>query len=79
MKKRIRYKDERLGKLKIVEDFLPRPHELVFKEHDVEVRLRVRRSSMNFYKKLAKANKSRHDRVMRRLLDQYAALHSGRM
>jgi hypothetical protein len=37
MKKRIRYTDEPLGKLKIVPDFLPRPDDLVFRDEGVKV------------------------------------------
>ncbi len=79
MRKKIKYTDERLGKLEIIEDFLPAPHDLVFREEDVEVKLRLRKSSMDFYKRLAKAHKSRHDRVIRRLLDQYASTYENKI
>jgi len=76
MTKRIKYADEPLGEVEIVKDFLPPPKDLIFKEDEVVVKIRLRKSSIDFYKKLAKAHKSRHERVMRRLLDQYAATFS---
>ena len=32
MKKKIIYSDEKIGKVKVVKDFLPKPEDLVFKE-----------------------------------------------
>lgn len=76
MKRKTRYTNEPLGKLEIIDDFLPPPEELVFrKEKEVEVKLRLRKSSLDFYKKLARASKSRHEGVMRRLLDRYASTY----
>jgi hypothetical protein len=37
MSENVRYTDERLGKLRIVPDFLPRPEDLVFREEGVKV------------------------------------------
>jgi len=37
MKKKIKYSDEPLGKLRVIDDFLPPPEELVFKEENVKV------------------------------------------
>lgn len=79
MRKKIKYTDEPLGKLEIIEDFLPTPNDLVFKEDEVSVTLRLRKSSMDFYRRLAKTHKSRHDKVIRRLLDQYASTYDSKM
>lgn len=37
MKKKIRYTNEKIGKVKVVKDFLPRPEELAFKERNAKV------------------------------------------
>jgi hypothetical protein len=39
MKKKIKYSDEKIGKIKIVKDFLPTLEELVFKEDTVKITL----------------------------------------
>ena len=37
MKRKIKYKDEPLGDLQVIEDFLPPPEQLAFKEETVKV------------------------------------------
>jgi hypothetical protein len=37
MKSKIKYSDEPMGKLKVVNDFLPPPEQLVVKEDNVKV------------------------------------------
>lgn len=39
MNSKIRYTDEPLGRLRVVEDFLPAPEDLVFKEDTVKITL----------------------------------------
>lgn len=39
MSSKIRYTDEPLGRLRVVEDFLPAPEDLVFKEDTVKITL----------------------------------------
>lgn len=73
MKTRIEYTDEPLGDFKVVDDFLPPPEELVFREEDVKVTLSLSKSSVDFFKREAKAHAMPYQEMIRRLLDRYAA------
>lgn len=76
MKKRIKYSNEKLGRLEIVEDFLPAPEELVFKEENIKVSINLSKSSLEFFKKLAKENGSQYQKVIRNLLDTYSTRYN---
>ena len=78
MRKRIRYTDEPLGKLRIVPDFLPRPDDLVFRDEGVKVTIALSKRSVEFFKTEARKNDTQYQRMIRRLLDAYAELHSKR-
>jgi hypothetical protein len=54
MKKASKYKDEPLGQIRVIKDFLPPPSELVFKEDTVKVTLGLTRRSVGFFKRQAK-------------------------
>ena len=72
MKRKIKYTDEALGKLRIVKDFLPKPEELVFKEKNVKVTITLSKNSIDFFKKEAKKQHTQYQKMIRRLLDLYA-------
>jgi predicted DNA binding CopG/RHH family protein len=74
--KKIKYTDEPLGNLRIVEDFLPSPEDLAFKEENVKITITLSKSSVNFFKKEAKKNHTQYQRMIRRLLDHYTAQHN---
>jgi len=76
MKKKIKYSDEKIGKVVIVDDFLPSPEELVFKEDTIKVTLNLSRSSIDFFKDLAKKHGSQYQKVIRNLLDNYTSHYS---
>ena len=75
MKKRtkIKYTNEPLGKLKIIPNFLPPPDQLVLKEEAVKITLVLSKSSVDFFKHLAQKKHTRYQKMIRVLLDQYAA------
>ncbi len=75
MKTRIKYTDEPLGDLHIVEDFLPSPKDLVFKQENVKVTITLSKSSVDFFKSEAKKNNTQYQKMIRRLLDLYADRH----
>jgi hypothetical protein len=79
MTARIRYTDEPLGRLKVVRDFLPRPEDLVFREEGVKVTIALSRRSVEFFKGEARKHNTQYQRMIRRLLDAYADLHSRRL
>ena len=81
MKKKIKYTDippgdEPIGELEIVEDFLPPPDKLVFKEDNVKVTIALNRSSLAFFKKRAAKYHVPYQKMIRNLLDEYVAQHN---
>ena len=69
------YTDEPLGDIRIIDDFLPSPEDLVFKEDNVKVTLGLSRRSVDFFKREAKKHRTQYQKMIRRLLDLYAARH----
>ena len=76
MKKKIKYSNEKIGELQIIDDFLPRPEDLVFNEERVKVTLNLNKSSIDFFKKIAKEHGSQYQKVIRNLLDSYTSHYS---
>lgn len=75
MKKRVKYTDEPLGDLKVVEDFLPPPEALAFREESVKVTLSLSKKSVEFFKQEAHKHHTPYQKMIRRLLDHYAVRH----
>lgn len=71
-KHNIKYSDEPIGKVKVIADFLPPPNELVMKEETVKVTLSVTKSSLDFFKRIAKKRHTKYQKMIRILLDKYA-------
>ena len=69
MSANVKYTGERLGRLKIVPDFLPRPEDLVYREDGVKVTIALSRRSVDFFKEEARTHKTQYQRTIRRLLD----------
>jgi hypothetical protein len=76
MKGKIKYTDEPVGKVKVISDFLPSPEELALKAETVKVTIALSKASVEFFKKEARKNKAQYQRMIRRLLDEYAAHQS---
>jgi hypothetical protein len=77
-KGKIEYTDGPIGNVKIIKDFLPPPEELVYKDENVKVTINLKRSSVDFFKSVARGHRSRYQRVIRSLLDSYASAYSRR-
>jgi len=75
MKTKIKYTNEPLGEMKIVDDFLPSPDQLVFKEDNVKVTITLSKTSVEFFKKEAKKHHVQYQKMIRRLLDLYTLHH----
>ncbi len=73
MKKRIRYTNEPMGRLKIVDDFLPSPDKLLPKDDNVKVTIYLSKSSLAFFKKEAKERRTSYQRMIRKVIDLYAS------
>ena len=54
MKKKTKYSDEKIGKVKVVKDFLPKPEHLILKEDTVKVTLNLSKSSIEFFEEVAR-------------------------
>ena len=75
MKRIIKYTDEPMGDIKIIDDFLPPPDQLAFKEDNIKVTITLSKASVEFFKKEAKKHHVQYQKMIRRLLDLYAAQH----
>jgi hypothetical protein len=78
MKRTRRYADEPLGRLEVVDDFLPPPEQLVRREDGVKVTLSLSRTSVEFFKAHAAAANVPYQRMIRNLLDSYVEQQSRR-
>lgn len=75
MKKSISYTDEPLGDLRVIDDFLPPPSQLAFKEESLKVTISLSKSSVDFFKQKARKHHTYYQTMIRRLLDLYVARH----
>ena len=75
MKRKIKYSDEPIGKVKVIKDFLPSPEELALKEETVKVTISLSRASVDFFKNEAKKYNTQYQKMIRRLLDEYTTHH----
>src|SRR3989337_4330885 len=73
MKRKIKYTEEPMGKLRAVKDFLPPPEQLALKEENVKVTLSLNKSSVEYFKREAQKHHTSYQRMIRRLLDWYAS------
>lgn len=73
-KKKVKYTEEPIGKIKIVDDFLPKPQDLVLKKEKVEkITLSLTKSSVDFFKSEAKKHHTHYQTMIRALIDRYAS------
>ena len=77
MSAKIKYSDEPLGKVEVIDDFLPSPEELAFKEETVKVTIALSKSSVEFFKREAKKHDTKYQQMIRRLLDAYTRAQGG--
>jgi predicted DNA binding CopG/RHH family protein len=76
MKGKIIYTDEPIGKVKVISDFLPSPEELVLKDETIKVTIALSKTSIEFFKNEARKYNTQYQKMIRRLLDEYAAHQS---
>jgi predicted DNA binding CopG/RHH family protein len=62
-----------MGELRVVEDFLPPPDQLVLKEENVKVTIALKKSSIEFFKKEAKKHQTSYQKMIRQVVDWYAS------
>ena len=73
MRNKIKYTEGPTGKLKVIKDFLPPPDQLVLKEEKVKVTISLNKSSVEFFKKVAKKQHTSYQKMIRRVIDWYAS------
>jgi predicted DNA binding CopG/RHH family protein len=72
MSSKIKYSNEPLGNVAVVEDFLPSPDKLAFREETVKVTITLNKASIEFFKREAKRHGTPYQAMIRKLLDAYA-------
>lgn len=71
------YTEGPIGRVEIVSDFLPTPQDLILKEEEkVKVTLALNKSTLDFFKQEAYQHQAKYQRMIRVLLDEYAAHHA---
>ena len=68
----VRYTAGEIGRVRVIEDFLPAPADLVPREENVKVTLSLSRRSLDFFKREAKKRRVPYQRMIRALVDTYA-------
>jgi hypothetical protein len=73
----VKYTAGEIGRLRIIEDFLPPPGDLVPREDNVKVTLSLSRRSLDFFKREARKRRVPYQRMIRALVDTYAERQAG--
>lgn len=68
----VKYTAGEIGRVRVIEDFLPAPADLVPREDNVKVTLTLSRRSLDFFKREAKKRRVPYQRMIRALVDRYA-------
>ena len=68
----VRYTTGEIGRVRVIDDFLPSPADLVTREDNVKVTLSLSRRSLDFFKREAKKRRVPYQRMIRALVDTYA-------
>ena len=72
-----KYSDGPIGDIELIDDFLPSPEELAFKEDTVKVTITLSKTSIDFFKAKASEHHTAYQKMIRRLLDSYVDRHTG--
>lgn len=66
-----KYTEGEIGDVRVIEDFLPPPADLVLREDTVKVTLALSRRSVDFFKEEAGKARVPYQRMIRALVDAY--------
>ena len=75
MTHKTKYRDESLGRLQVVSDFLPPPDKLVLRDDGVKITISLSKRSVEFFKRHAARSRVPYQKMIRSLLDGYAKHH----
>ena len=73
----VKYTTGEIGRIRVIPDFLPPPADLVPREDNVKITLSLSRRSLDFFKHEAKKRHVPYQRMIRALVDTYAARQAG--
>jgi len=73
----VRYTVGEIGRVRVIEDYLPSPADLVPREDNVKVTLSFSRRSLDFFKREARKRRVPYQRMIRALVDTYAERQAG--
>jgi hypothetical protein len=74
----VKYSMGEIGRIRIVEDFLPSLDRLVLREENVKVTLSLSQRSVAFFKRAARQRRVPYLRMIRALVDAYAEKLEGK-
>ncbi len=74
----VKYTEGEVGRVRVVEDFLPAPDGLVAREDNVKVTLSLPRRSVEYFKRAARTRRAPYQRMIRALVDAYAGKQEGK-
>ena len=72
-KRKVKYTNGPIGKIKIVDDFLPKPKDLVLKEETKKITISLTKSSIDFFKSEAAKYHTNYQTMIRVLIDKYTS------
>jgi predicted DNA binding CopG/RHH family protein len=73
----VRYTTGEIGRVRVIDDFLPAPADLVPREENVKVTLSLSRRSVDFFKREARRRRVPYQRMIRALVDTYTDRQAG--
>lgn len=76
MSAKIKYSNEPI-EARVVQDFLPPPEELAFREEGVKVTMALSKKSVEFFKSEAAKHHTQYQRMIRKLIDAYVDNYAG--
>ena len=76
MQRKITYTDEPMGRVKVAADFLPSLEGLALKDETIKVTIALSKASVDFFKNEARKHNTQYQKMIRRLLDEYASHQS---
>jgi hypothetical protein len=74
----VKYSKGEIGRVRIIEDFLPSPDRLVLREDNVKVTLSLSQRSVAFFKRAARQRRVPYQRMIRALVDAHAEKQEGK-
>jgi predicted DNA binding CopG/RHH family protein len=75
MNGQIQYRDENIGEVRLVPDFLPSPQELAMRAEQTKLTISLSSDSVAFFKETARKHDMKYQKMIRQLLDDYVARH----